>query len=231
MRRKAFLRQDRNAIMETRILAHVRRLLNDDGWQNRMYPPELFPGLSEDRETPDELPGASGAFGRDAHNPIPCNGPIGELTYLSRLRLSGTGEKVFFHRAGSVGSAVSENPLDIFEVISLSGRFYDVLYMDMYHPGKSGKQPAGYIAEDSVEELRGLTNASRDFPENLYADILDESLCVLGIPLVDEDVRQIDIERARESIRQRRTLSFPWQVRLYGKGYQSLEDFSIRRRK
>ncbi len=204
MLRNAFLRPDRTAIMEARILAHVHRLLNDDGWQDRMYSQALFPGLSENRETPDELPGASGEFGRDANNPIPCNGPIGELTYLSRLRLSGTGETVFFHRAGSIESAVSENPLDIFEVISLSGRFYDVLYMDMYHPGKSGKQPTGYTAESSVEKLRGVTNASRDFPENLYTDIVEESLCVLGIPLADEDARQIDMKRARESMRQHR---------------------------
>ncbi len=204
MRRNAFLRPDQAAIMEARILAHVHRLLNDDDWQNRMYSRELFPWLSENRETPDELPCASGEFGRDVNNPIPCNGPIGELTYLSRLRLAGSGEKVFFHRAGSIETAVSEEPVDIFEVISLSGNFYDVLYMDMYHPGKSGKQPAGYTAEDSVEELRGLTNASRDFPENLYTDIIDESLCVLGIPLVDEDVRQIDIQRARAAMRHHR---------------------------
>ncbi len=200
MQRSAFLRPDQTAILEARILAHVHRLLNDDQWQDRMYPRELFPGLSEDHETPEELPGASGEFGRDVNNPIPCNGPIGELTYLSRLRLAGSGEKVFFHRAGSTVNDVSENPVDRFELISISGQFFDVLYMDMYHPGKSGKIPAGYIAEEWVEELRGLTNVSRDFPENLYTDIIDESLCVLGIPLVDEDVRDIDLEQARAAM-------------------------------
>lgn len=226
MLRNAFLRSDRTAGREARILAHVHRLLNDDRWQDRMYPRELFPGLSVDCKTPDELPRASGEFGRDANNPIPCNGPIGELTYLSRLQLAGTGEKVFFHRIGSIESAVSENFVDVFELVSLSGLFFDVLYMDMYHPGKSGKQPAGYAAGGSVKELRGVTNASRDFPENLYTDIVEESLCVLGISLADEEARQIDFDRARESIRQHRAQAgkesgqaFSGRRFLYGEGY------------
>ena len=47
----------------------------------------------------DEIAGPVGEFGRDPRNPIPVNGPLGELTYLSNLRTVDS-QPIMFHRLG-----------------------------------------------------------------------------------------------------------------------------------
>ncbi len=84
----------------------------------------------------DVLPDATGDFGRCLTNPIPVNGPIGEIIYINRLRTSDGG--LIFHRLGS-----SLN-IDIYEVVSLNGKIWDILYLDMYHPRRSTIHPSGY---------------------------------------------------------------------------------------
>lgn len=89
----------------------------------------------------DELPGASGEFG-SATNPIPVNGPGGEVIYINRLRRPKSGG-FMFHRTGTVPSPLSPMPLDRFELLALDGSEWRVLYFSMYHPRRSTKCPAG----------------------------------------------------------------------------------------
>jgi hypothetical protein len=78
----------------------------------------------------DEVEGAIGDFGRAVRNPIPVNGPLGELIYLSNLRTMKS-QKIMFHRLGSLGG------IDAYEVVSLDGEVWDILFLDLYHPRKS----------------------------------------------------------------------------------------------
>jgi hypothetical protein len=84
----------------------------------------------------DVLPGSTGDFGRCLTNPIPVNGPTGEIKYINRLRTNDGG--LIFHRLGSNGT------IDIFETVSTGGKIWDILYLDMYHPRRSTITPSGY---------------------------------------------------------------------------------------
>lgn len=84
----------------------------------------------------DELPNTTGEFGRTVTNPIPVNGPIGEIKYLNRLNTEDGG--ILFHRLGAI------NSIDIFETVSVNGKYWNILYLDMYHPRRSTKVPNGF---------------------------------------------------------------------------------------
>ena len=121
-------------------------------------------------------------FGRSIDDPIPVNSPLGQVAYLSRL-LTETGEKVFFHRFGSI------NTVDVYELVSESGALWDVLYLDMYHKKQSNRAPYGYILQPSVGYIRGDHMYIEDFPASLY-DVLRKSGGFPGHP-VDPDCMKI----------------------------------------
>ena len=80
-------------------LDRLRSILSNDLEQILLLPEpfqlEILMG-----EDCDAIAGGIGEFGRCATNPIPCNGPIGEVLYLSRLRTVGH-QPMMFHRLGS----------------------------------------------------------------------------------------------------------------------------------
>ncbi|HQF39539.1 MAG TPA: hypothetical protein PK322_10520 [Opitutaceae bacterium] len=90
----------------------------------------------------DQLPRARGPFGSKS-NPIPVNGVGGEINYLNRLRLV-NGERVFFHRIGSVDSTLSPMPLDVYEAVSTDAKVWQWLYFSPYHPRRSKHAPEGF---------------------------------------------------------------------------------------
>ena len=91
----------------------------------------------------DELQNARGSFGHSFNNPIPVNGLLGAYKYLGKL-LSPKGNIVYFHRIGSVDSDAVKNLIDAYEVIDMTGGYWDVIFIDMYHPRRSNKAPDGY---------------------------------------------------------------------------------------
>ena len=90
----------------------------------------------------DTVPGGHGAFG-SVTNPIPVNGPIGEIKYLGKLRAR-TGFAFFFHRLGSTSGPTSNNSIDIYEVVSLDATHWATLHFDLYHPRRSNLAPEGF---------------------------------------------------------------------------------------
>lgn len=175
------------------IYEKIGLLLNSDEAQNKLIP-EYFKNMYDQRPM-NKVSGARGDFGRDINNPIPVNGPLGEITYLSNLLVESTGEKVFFHRLGSCAGNI-----DIFELISISGNFYDVLYLDMYHARKSKIVPKGYISQQKVICIRGIHNFCRDFPINFRDALINGTRETIGFPCFDPDVKNIDINRALHTI-------------------------------
>ena len=122
------------------IFKKLDELLESDSEQNGMLP-EPFRSQMANGLDCDELPGAQGEFGRTRSNPIPTNGPLGQIIYLSRLRTNAE-SPVMFHRVraeeGNAGA------VDVYEVLSLDGAVRETLFLSMYHPRKSRKVPHGY---------------------------------------------------------------------------------------
>ncbi|MES2436608.1 MAG: hypothetical protein V4519_01225 [Patescibacteria group bacterium] len=105
--------------------------------------PEQFSKICLEGEVCDEVKGANGSFGLMASNPIPVNGPIGEIKYIGRLRTKNN-SALLFHRIGSVTIGAIANPIDVFETVSFDGKSWDILYFHPYHPRRSVKIPKGY---------------------------------------------------------------------------------------
>lgn len=114
----------------------IWRIVEDEAFQNDMLPPEFSDPIKKGIAV-DALPNATGPFGREPTNPIPVNGAIGELAYLSSLE-SLEGCNLLFHRLGAI------NTVDVFEVVTTDSRHWEVLYFHCYHPSKSKLAPAGF---------------------------------------------------------------------------------------
>lgn len=139
-----------------KIFQKVERLLRDDDAQLEFVDPKLREVL---RRAPfyDKRPDGSGPFGFCITNPIPTNGPVGEVAYLSRL-VTSDGERILFHRIGA-----AEN-IDIYEAVTFSGDRWFLLYLDMYHPKKSRLAPAGFALSKEAYQFSGFNNHCADFP-------------------------------------------------------------------
>src|SRR6516164_9239949 len=123
---------------ETRkIFEKIERFLRDDDAQLEAVDPKIREVL---KRAPfyDKSPNGSGPFGLCITNPIPTNGPVGELSYLSKL-VTSDGERILFHRIGAA------EEIDIYEAVTFSGGLWFLFYLDMYHPKKSRLAPAGFV--------------------------------------------------------------------------------------
>ena len=168
-------------------------LLNDELAQNSKLPPELLQQCDEKKL--DQLPQARGEFGRTPTNPILVNGPLGEVTYLSKLVLTNSKEKIYFHKL-----CTCSEKINVYEITSQSGKFYDLLFLDMYHLHKSTIAPSGYELQKELKSLRGVNQLCKAFPAQLYEDLLQVSEELLGFPVIDSDVKKINLDNFQETI-------------------------------
>lgn len=188
----------------TRIFEKISEFMGDENLQNSKYAPtirdRIVGGLDVDR-----LPHATGEFGRVAENPVPVNGVLGELIYLSLLKTRDTSQRLLFHRLGSVES------IDVYETVSIDGRKWDILFLSLYHPRKSRKAPAGYVlAEPHSQPLLYGTNLWIErFPYGLQDAIRQTTEEKIGIPLRPPQVRQ-----AEESVRFQRPQEHEEQIKI-----------------
>jgi len=181
------------------IFERIVKLFDSDDEQNKLYPEPIRSTIIQGLSC-DELPGGKGDFGRTPSNPIPTNGPLGQVIYLSKLRTVGPrnwlglrtrGSPVMFHRVWSEEGPTG--PVDAYKVRSLDGAVEEVLYLSMYHPRKSKKSPSGYILEpklDSDNWLYGVNHAVPNFPQKLDAYIRKWQMEMLGVPLPVSRVRK-----------------------------------------
>ena len=134
----------------------------------------------------DQIADAVGEFGRDPRNPIPVNGPIGEMIYLSNLRTAEL-QKIMFHRLGSISD------VDIYETVSTDGTMWDILFLHPYHPRKSQHSPSGYRIVTGVERnslLLGVNDLITTFPDHLSDAIASMSERVFGFRVRPPQVRE-----------------------------------------
>jgi hypothetical protein len=171
-----------------RIFEKALRFLDDEIAQNNALP-ENFRQVLAESPSCDRIPNAFGEFGRTLTNPIPVNGPVGELVYLSRLETL-DGSAIAFHRIGAF------DKVDVFEVLSEDGRHWDVLYLSLYFARKSKQVPSGYrMMTDKARRalIRGTTLRVDDFPNGIYSAALECTKRLIGIPIGDSRLKAIEM--------------------------------------
>lgn len=138
---------------ETDIFKLVTKILDDEEYQINLSPNAA---LIKQGKSIDQIEGGAGPFGCPT-NPIPVNGPLGEMTYLSRLRTM-KNEQLFFHRIGAISS------FDLFELVSISGNEWHILALHMYHPRRSRLVPDNFKLVDEISQFSGFTHFCKNFP-------------------------------------------------------------------
>lgn len=133
----------------------IWQIIDDENYQNNMLP-EPMDQLIKGASAVDKLPNGVGEFGLDQRNPIPVNGAIGELSYLSRLETA-KGERLLFHRIGAI------NQIDVFEAVTITGTSWHILFVDLYHSRRSRIAPAGFRLGDP-KQFAGFHTYCPNFP-------------------------------------------------------------------
>ena len=162
----------------TKTFEKLHLILRDEQQQKAQLPAQLRI-VVEGGASVDELPHGTGSFGHSPTNPIPANGQMGELTYLSNLATA-AGQRVVFHRLGSV------KDIDAFEIMSFDGKMWAVLYFNLYHPSKSKMAPVGFqLLGNKQYELFifGINQNAKDFPRDIESHISKCTARLLWIPL------------------------------------------------
>jgi hypothetical protein len=137
-------------------LAHIHRILDDEAFQLELAHPAMK-AMLEAAPAYDKDPNGSGPFGFTETNPIPVNGPIGQLAYLSKLETQ-SGQRVLFHRFGAIGT------VDVFEAVSFNGAEWFILFVDLYHPRRSRLAPDGFRFTKDVAQFSGFHKFCENFP-------------------------------------------------------------------
>ena len=137
-------------------MAHIHRILEDEKFQLELVHPVLK-SMLESAPAYDQDPDGTGPFGYSETNPIPVNGPIGQLAYLSRLETL-SGQRILFHRIGAI------DRVDVFEAVSFNGSEWFILFVDLYHPRRSRLTPDGFRFTNEVAQFSGFHKFCENFP-------------------------------------------------------------------
>lgn len=138
------------------VFAHIHRVIDDEKFQLELVHPSMRAVL-ESAPAYDKDPNGSGPFGFALSNPIPVNGPVGQLAYLSRLETH-SGQRILFHRIGAIGK------VDVFEAVTFDGSEWFILFVDFYHPRRSRLTPDGFGFTADVAQFTGFHRFCEDFP-------------------------------------------------------------------
>ncbi|MGH7913018.1 MAG: hypothetical protein ACREPW_00005 [Candidatus Binataceae bacterium] len=178
------------------IFEKLHRFLGDERAQNAQLPESYRVQIQGGLDC-DEIPGTSGEFGRSFQNPIPVNGPIGQILYLSNLRTKNR-IPIMFHRVGS------KNGVDAFETVSLDGTIWDILFLRLYHPRKSRQAPVEYsIAQGKERQVLflGTSEFVDGFPRHIQDAARDAFQQWVGIPMRTPELRhaleQVEFRRPK----------------------------------
>lgn len=146
--------KEQKALQE--VFRHIQRILEDEEFQLDLIHPAMKDAIKASPAY-DQDPNGSGPFGFSETNPIPVNGPIGQLAYLSKLE-TGRGERIMFHRIGAI------NTIDVFEAVSFSGSEWFILFTDFYHPRRSKLTPNGFRFAQEMAQFSGFHKFCQNFP-------------------------------------------------------------------
>jgi len=149
-----------------------------------------IPGLAENLSVNTLSRQTSKIYGLTPSDPIRVNGPIGELTYISRLS-NRQGHGFIGHRLGS------KRGLDAFEVVSADGQEWLILWFDMYWDAKDLFSPLDLrltSARDpwpdgGVPGLSATSSYIESFPINCSSELIVSTSKLLGFPAVKPIVK------------------------------------------
>jgi hypothetical protein len=147
----------------------INRILSDEKYQIEILP-DLVKDLVMNGQAYDRDPTGSGPFAMSETNPVPVNGPIGELAYLSRLETS-SGQRIMFHRLGSMNMnnrLGQTKTIDVYEAVTFDGKEWFIFYLDFYHPKRSKAYPEGFRETTKVPQFTGFNKSSKNFPYEFY---------------------------------------------------------------
>jgi hypothetical protein len=164
------------------IFEKMEAFLKNDVEQNAQLPEEVQSQIARNPAC-DVVPNGEGQFGKSLENPIPTNGPIGEAIYLSSLRING--DPILFHRLGS------HSNVDAFEIVSLDGTVWDIMFLSCYFPRRSKNAPAGYqLARDEPSWTRifGTTARVEPFPHSLFDAVKSFNKRITRIPIANKEI-------------------------------------------
>ena len=157
------------------IFDKILSIINNENLQNSRAPQQIRDLVINGVDC-DEIPFRKGIFGFEITNPIPVNSIIGEQIYLSNL-INDNGQRIMFHRLGST------EQIDIFETVTLDGKIWEILFLDMYHPRKSRNAPDGYKILKENFLFSGISDYCDDFPNKLYDLIFEKTKMLFGVPM------------------------------------------------
>lgn len=170
----------------------IHRVLEDEQYQLEMLHPAVRQ-MVESGPAYDKDPNGSGPFGFMETNPIPVNGAIGELAYLSKLETT-SGERILFHRIGAI------NKVDVFEAVTFSGSEWFILFVDLYHPRRSRLTPEGFRFVKDVAQFSGFHKFCQNFPYDFIEMKQTEresglSMAYIAISRVSEQIQKQAFKR------------------------------------
>lgn len=134
----------------------ISEILTSDDMQIRILGPDVYGRLSA-LSAIDKVPNPEGEFGIALGNPIPTNGPIGSLSYISSMTTE-AGSRLLFHRIKAHGN------IDVFEYVSMDSSSWGYLFVDMYHSRKSKILPKGFVKPPGSQQLTGFNHMWDSFP-------------------------------------------------------------------
>lgn len=138
------------------VVRQVHRIITDEQYQLELLHPAIKDQIKS-APAYDKDPNGSGPFGFTETNPIPVNGPIGQLAYFSQLETL-AGQRILFHRLGAMDT------IDVFEAVTFDGAEWFILFSDLYHPRRSRLAPQGFRFMEGLGQFSGFTNFCGDFP-------------------------------------------------------------------
>jgi hypothetical protein len=165
------------------------------------------PGLAENLSVNTGSRQASKIYGLTPSDPIRVNGPIGELTYISRLS-NRQGHGFVGHRLGSIRG------LDVFEVVSTDGQEWLILWFDMYWDTKDVFGPP-YLQLASAQDpwpdggapgLSATNSYMENFPINCWSELIVSAMKLLGFPAVKPIVKLLDQAKISRPLEHRKLL-------------------------
>ncbi len=166
-------------------LSHIHRIIDDEKFQLELVHPAMK-AMLESAPAYDKDPNGTGPFGFTETNPIPVNGPIGQLAYLSRLETQ-SGQRILFHRLGAIGT------VDVFEAVTFNGSEWFILFVDLYHPRRSRLTPDGFRFTKDVAQFSGFHKFCENFPYDFVEKKASEresglSMAYIAVSKVSEQI-------------------------------------------
>lgn len=167
-------------------LGLIHRIIDDEKFQLEHLNP-VMKEMILSAPAYDKDPNGTGPFGYTETNPIPVNGPIGQLAYLSRLETQ-SGQRILFHRLGAIGT------VDVFEAVSFNGTEWFILFVDLYHPRRSRLTPDGFRFTKDVAQFSGFHKFCENFPYDFVEKKVSEresglSMAYIAINKVSDQIQ------------------------------------------